>query len=103
MAAYAAAATLAQPTVHKIGKLGVLHGSIAITNYNSTRAAITAITGRFKGTPTVILGGVTTTGHIVIWDSGSVKAFDPAGTLGLQVANDVNIGSVGFVAVGVAP
>ncbi len=105
MAAYAATVTLAQPTVHKIGKLGVLRGSINVTNYNATKVAISAITSRFKGVPTVLLGGVSTGGHLVFWDpaTSAVKAFNPAGTLGAESADDLNVGSVAFVAVGVAP
>jgi len=105
MAAYAATVTLAQPTVHKIGKLGVLRGVIDVTNYNSTKVAIAAITSRFKGVPTVLLGGCSSGGHLVFWDAAtsSVKAFNPAGTLAQETANDLNVGTVPFTAIGVAP
>lgn len=113
MAAYAATVTLAQPTVKKIGGgMGLLRGTINITNYNPTLAALTAITSRFKGTPTVILGGTTTGGYGAAWipASSSVKLFEdneaaaytadqPFG----EPAADVVGGSVEFVAFGVAP
>lgn len=112
MAAYAATVTLAQPTVQKIGKLGVLRGTIDVTNYNPTLAAITAITSRFKGAPTVILGGITDNGYGVAWipASSSVKAFEDnenatylADVAFGEVAADVDVGAVPFVAFGVAP
>lgn len=105
MAAYAYTVTLDQPTVHKIGKLGVLRGVINVTNYNSTRAEITEITGRFKGNPTVLLGGASSGGHLVVWDtaSKSVKGFNPGGALGTESSNDTVVGTVPFTAFGVAP
>lgn len=105
MAAYAYTVTLDQPTVHKIGKLGVLRGQVNVTNYNSTKAEITEITSRFKGAPTVLLGGCSSGGHMVEWDEAakSVKAFNPGGALGTESSTDVNVGSVAFVAFGVAP
>lgn len=106
MAAYAATVTLGHPTVRKLPNgVGMLFGSVLVSNYNQAKVEITGITSRFKGAPSVILGGVTTTGHLVAWDtaSKSIKAFDPASTLGAEVANDVNIGTVSFAAVGIAP
>lgn len=105
MAAYAYTVTLDQPTVHKVGKLGVLRGQVNVTNYNAVKAQITEITGRFKGNPTVLMGGASSGGHLVEWDEAakSVKAFNPAGALGTETADDVNVGSVAFVAFGVAP
>lgn len=113
MAAYAATVTLAQPTVKKLSTgLGVLRGSIDLTNYNSTRAAITAITSRFKGTPTVIVGACTDNGYAVSWETDSLKAFyinegedgnAQAAGASTEVANDVDVGAVPFVAFGVAP
>jgi hypothetical protein len=112
MAAYAATVTLAQPTVHKIGKLGILRGTIDVTNYNPTLAAIVEITSRFKGAPTVLLGGTSSNGYGVAWipASSSVKAFEDnenatylADQAFGEVAADVAVGTVEFVAFGVAP
>lgn len=103
MAAYAATATLAAPKVTKIGGgLSMLAGSINLTNYNSTRAEITAITGRFKGTPIVVAEGVSSNGLGVRWDTASKSFKSYVFTTGVETANDVNVGSFNFIATGVA-
>lgn len=113
MAAYAATVTLSQLVIKKLPNgLAVLRGLVDVTNYNTARAEITGITGRFKGAPTVLLGGATDNGYIVAWDAAteSIKAWYPtqqtagAGNrAGVEVANDVDVGAVPFVAFGVAP
>jgi uncharacterized protein YodC (DUF2158 family) len=133
----------------KIGDSLVLYrGTIDLTNYNTTAAEITGITGKFKdGAPTVLLSGVSESGYLCHWDTTdkAVKAFYPtitgaahthavavtAGTAGdavtnnagvlestggqdlatetggaitaaagTEVANDVDVGTVEFIAVG---
>lgn len=106
MAAYASTVTLDMPKVNKMAggnALGMIMGLCNLTNYNSTRVEITAITGRIKGAPRVIAEGISSNGIGIRWDVAS-KAFKAyVLTTGAEVANDVNVGSFGFIAVGVAP
>lgn len=158
--AYTAAVTLKTPKVSKLSDRGLalLTGSVAVSVYDATKVEITAITGRFKGAPVVILGGVSSNGYLVAWDAtakaikawypraahthdilviGGTTATEPvaigpdavtlgkaaatnrtvagidyatkggvvstASAAGTEVANGVDLGSVQFVAVGVAP
>lgn len=106
MAAYAASATVSDVAAQVLAgtPLRVLRGRLDITNYNQTLAEIAAITKYFRTTPTVILGGVFEGGnHVGQWvpASKSVKVW--VTTTGAEVANDVNVGEVDFIAVGVAP
>lgn len=82
MAAYAATVTLDFPRPGPVGntKMGVLTGQINLTNYNTTLAEITGITGRFKSAPRVIVGGVSSNGYAVKWDptAKAVKAYRAA-------------------------
>lgn len=82
MAAYAATVTLRSPKVIKqLGGVGILFGSIDLTNYNATLAELTGITSKFKAaTLQVILGGVSDNGYIVAWDATAkaVKAWYPS-------------------------
>lgn len=81
MAAYAQTTTLPDLKAKKIAAtgLGILRGSIALSNYNSTLAEITEITGKFRSAPTVLLGAVSSLGYLVAWDTTSkaIKAFYP--------------------------
>lgn len=106
MAAYASSVSLADAVGQKInpGALRIIRGTLTVSNYNQTLAEITEITKYFRATPIVLLGGVFSGGnHVGQWDAAnkSVKAW--VTTTGAQVANDVNIGSVQFVAIGIAP
>lgn len=160
MAAYAATVTLPDIRAKKLAAtgLGILRGTINVTNYNQTLAEITALTGYFRSAPTVILGGLSSLGYSVAWDttSKSVKAWYPFGAhthdllfiggiaatepvviaggdtlgknaatnrtiagatsatkggvvtaattaAGVEVASDVNVGIVSFIAIGPAP
>lgn len=156
MGAYAATASLNLPNPVRIGssRVGVVFGSVNVTNYNTTLAEITGITGVFRSAPRVMLGGISSNGYLVKWDSTAkaVKAYKsplitasssaPTVTTGtnatttapvytnggvltqttgaagitgvqaptitvsgssaalIQVANDVNVGSVDFLAIG---
>jgi len=157
MAAYAATATLPDLKAKKLAGtgLGIVRGTVTLSNYNSTLAEITGITGMFRSAPTVILGAVSSLGYLVAWDTTSkaikafypmpahthtlhfattaaanavtaaanalrtgAAAFDVAGVAnasgeggvvnataipGAEVAADVNIGVISFVAFGPAP
>ena len=76
MAAYAATVTVPDVVAKKIAAtgLGILRGSVALSNYNSTLAEITGITNMFRSAPTVVAGGCSSNGYIVAWDTTS-KAF----------------------------
>lgn len=114
MAAYAATVTPADAVGQKLAgtPLRIVRGSVNITNYNPTLAEITGITKYFRTTPTVLLGGFSTNGYACSWVSASksIKCWEdnenasylPDVAFG-EPAADVNIGSVEFVAVGIAP
>lgn len=104
MAAYTSSVALddAGPIRMANSRHKIIRGILTISNYNQTLAEITGITKYFSGTPTVILGGVFSNGnHVGQWvpASKSVKAY--VTTTGSQVANDVNMGTVPFMAIGV--
>lgn len=106
MAAYAATITVDTPRANRIGNtnIGIISGTCNITNYNQTLAAITAITGKFSGGLRVVAEGASANGYVVTWNvAGSAfkawKEGDAAGAL-VQVANDVNVGTFNFIAMG---
>lgn len=106
MAAYASSVSVSDVAAQVVAgtPLRILRGRLTVSNYNSTLAEITGITKYFRTNPTVLLGGVFSGGnHVGQWvvASKSVKAW--VTTTGAEVANDVNIGNVDFVAIGVAP
>lgn len=114
MAAYAATVTPADAVAQVIAgtPLRVVRGSVNLSNYNTVLAEITGITKFFRTTPTVILGGASSNGYLVSWvaASKSIKAWrENANATYLQgpalgeAVTDTNIGSVDFVAIGVAP
>lgn len=160
MAAYAATVTVPDLKAKKLAAtgLGILRGTINLSNYNATLAEITGITNLFRSAPTVLLGGISTNGYLVAWDATAqavkawypTKAITPAGSVaagviavtagtagdavtnnagvlessggqdlavaaqaftgtavaaqaGTEVASDVDVGIVSFVAVGPAP
>lgn len=106
MAAYAATVTSAQPKAAAIGqqKLGVFAGSVNITNYNQTNAAITAITGKFR-TVIAVVAGITDEGYFLEWNAAntSFKAWKATGNAGAaeEVASDVDVGLAKFTAYGI--
>jgi hypothetical protein len=102
MAAYAATLTLAQRNAKAVYPgVGMVYGTINVTNYNSTLVEV-ALDTYFTSDPTVILGGATDAGYLVAWDttSKSVKAWDHLDTGVGEVANDTDIGAVSFIAIG---
>lgn len=151
MSAYAATIVTPMYRPLKIGNdLILFRGTVDVTNYNTTVAEITGITGKFfDGEPTVVLGGISDNGYLVSWDptDKGIKAWYPtktlaththaiavtAGTAGnavtdnsgvlessggedlvteagggitagasAEVANDVDVGLVQFIAIGLA-
>ncbi len=107
MAAYASTVTFTVDKAKKVDSvtgIGLLVGSVNVTNYNSTNVAITDITGKFKTTLGVV-AEVTDSGHILKWTGTSFKAYyadyDAVadGAL-IEVADDVDAGAANFIAVG---
>lgn len=82
MAAYAQTTVIDLRTSERLhlSRLAILYGTIDVTNYNTTLAEITGITSRFRGTPRVMLGGISTLGFMGTWiaASKSVKCFYPS-------------------------
>ena len=78
MAAYAVTVVVATTPVERIFKratrLYIAGGTCNITNYNSTRAEITGITGLFGTLYTVVCNGVTDEGYLCYWHVAD-KAF----------------------------
>lgn len=78
MAVYAATVTLDTPTPGRLGAsvMGVLSGTCNLTNYNSTLAEVTTITGKFRpnGKLRVVADGLSSNGYVVKWDVAG-KAF----------------------------
>lgn len=118
MAAFAQTTTLDQRLPSKMASQPgnkILSGLINITNYNTTTVEITDITKYFKTTPRVVLSGVSSLGYLVTWvpATKTVKAWYPTNAItsgtyvtsvaapGTEVANDVNVGTVNFIAIGV--
>lgn len=118
MAAYAA--TVTSPLRHavKVDNLdgvGLYFGRVDVTNYNQTVAEISDITGKFKNDPTVVLDPISSEGYGVRWNptSKSIEAFygvaasDQTPTADIdagpftEVATDVDVGEVNFVAYGI--
>lgn len=104
MAAYAQTTTIDQRVPFKVpGQPGykMITGSINLTNYNATLAEITAITGKFKAAPRVILEGISSGGHLVTWVAASKSVKALVSTTGAEAATDVNVGTINFIAIGV--
>jgi hypothetical protein len=108
MAAYALTVTLGDAVGQKLAgsPLRVVRGVANITNYNQTTVPeATDITGRFRGNPTVVCSGVSngTTKQLVRWSPADLGFRCYVPTTGAETATDVDVGSVDFLAFGVAP
>ena len=110
MAAYAVTVTFDQPMTERWGRtLAAITGVVDITNYNSTLAEITEITNRFKILRIVIPDGKSDAGYAFDWVPAS-KAFKvwqcdlSASVDGPEVecGDDVDVGEVQFLAIGIA-
>lgn len=117
MAAYAATVTSAMLRAVKMDQvvgIGMYVGKCDVTNYNTTLAEITGISGKFGTLLEVICTGVSDNGFIARWDTAakSIKAYYPTiasdqtptadivAAAGTEVAIDVDVGVVEFVAFG---
>lgn len=109
MAAYAATVVIKSRYHEKIGigKIGMIRGTIDVTNYNQTTAPITAITKHFRDEPTVIISSISTLGYGGTWldsTTDSVKCwnynYDASDGPAQQAASDTNCGVFDFVAFG---
>ncbi len=105
MAAYAQTTTLDQRIPFKVpGQPGykIITGSINLSNYNATLAEITTITSKFKsGAPRVILGGVSSGGHLVQWVTATKAVKAIVASTGVEAATDVDVGTINFMAMGI--
>ena len=106
MAAYAASVSSLMKRAVKIDAvmgIGIYAGRVNLTNYNSTLAEITGITGKFKSMIAVV-PGVAEGGDWLEWvhASGAFKAYVSNATTGVteEVAADVDVGEFDFVAIG---
>lgn len=110
MAAYAASVTLDQrKPVQLAGNPGLkmVTGVVDVTNYNSTLAEITGITGLFKTVHRVVLNALSDNGYAGHWvpASGAVKCYifdysNASDGPALELGADVDAGAFSFVAYG---
>lgn len=76
-------------------------GSVNVTNYNSTNATITEITGKFKQIVAVVPTGPTTLGYFLTWTGTSFKAWRAlTAAASTEAPNDTNVGACDFIAIG---
>ncbi len=105
MAVYAATVTLAIPHgVQVAPNINMIMGDVDITNYNNVLVALTDISSAFRGNYAVILNSISDNGYYVSWVavSNSIKAWQSlTADASTEVADDVDIGKVSFVAFGV--
>lgn len=106
MAAYAASVTSSMKRAVKIDQvtgIGIYTGRCDLTNYNTTLAEITAITGKFKSMISVV-AGIAEGGDWIEWSptDKSFKAYVSNATSGIteEVATDVDVGEFDFIAIG---
>ena len=98
--AYTATVTLDKPKVSRIAPgVGMISGRIALSSYHATLVAIAAITSRLKTVYSVI-PAVSSTGVLPTWidASSALKCYVP--NTGAEVANDVDCGTIDFIAIG---
>ncbi len=109
MAAYAATVTSAMRHAVKIDMVAGVNmyaGKIDLTNYNTTLAAITGISGKFRSVIAVI-ASTTDEGYILEWiaASNSFKAYrfdynNAADGPAIEAPTDTDIGAADFIAIG---
>ena len=81
--------------------LTLFAGTLNLTNYNSTNATITEITGKFKTLVAVVPTGPTSSGYFVTWTGTSFKAWRSlTAAASTEAPNDTAIGSVDYIAIG---
>lgn len=104
MAAYAYSASLDQTYSQKTGGnqgLRILTGTVDVTNYNTTQAAITEITSQFKHLYDVQLS-ISDNGFFGRWTGTSIEVWEATGNAGAAEEADVDddAGVFQFVAIG---
>lgn len=82
--------------------IGVFYGSVTISNYNSTNAAIAEITGKFKSLHRVVATSESSNGYRASWNgTSSFKCWRSlTAAADAQAPDDTNIGSFDYVAFG---
>lgn len=109
--AYTASVTLDLPKAERIGRrLGMITGTVNITEYNTTLVEITDITKHFEDTTigiTVNADGATDEGYVLSWSATdkALKAWQgdySTSTDGplTEVSNGTDVGAAKFIAVG---
>ena len=99
MSTYTSTVTTDEPVAKKLAATGkgIITGTINISVYSQTRLSV-GLSKFFRTDPTVLLGGSSSNGYIVSWDSTnkSVKAwypsggFTPTGTLAAVTSTSVS-------------
>jgi len=89
--------------------IAILMGTINITNYQQTKSPLTQITGQFDASAmpiSVRLDAVTSAGYHTRWDpaANAIRCYQSlTAAADTEVANGVNVGTVGFTAFGKSP
>lgn len=84
--------------------VGMVFGSITISNYNSTRVEIAEISKAFPSGLTVLTGGMSSNGYETVWDvaSKSIKCFyanpQAAGTISVLLKGGAAGTAIGYTA-----
>lgn len=101
MAVYAATTTLDIPHAERMSEnLGVTIGKCDITNYNQIGVENTVLTGQFQSIQRVITDGLSDNGYPVRWNTNDKCFHAYNSTTAAEVANDVDVGEVNFMAIG---
>lgn len=105
MATYTATVALDRPVPYSVSpSIAIVSGRITLSPYSQTKAAITAITGLFKGTFTLVPGGISSLGWATFWDPTNnwIQAFAPNGNAAAQTEapEGTNVGVITFLAFG---
>lgn len=101
MSAYAATVTALMKRAVKVDQvtgIGMYVGKCDVTNYNTTLAEITAITGKFRNLMQVICTTISDNGYMIRWDAvaNAFKAYYPTPAAATHVhAFIVGAGTIG--------
>lgn len=103
MAAYAHTTTIDQSHSERIeGRIGILTGTVNVTNYNSTNVAVSEISGQFHTLFGVHLD-ISDEGYGGQWTGTSIKCylFPTSAGPATELTDDVDAGLFNFVAFGI--
>lgn len=107
MTAYTATVTSKMKRAAKIDAItgfGMFVGRVNLTNYNTTLAELSEITGKFRDV-LVVIAGTAEGGDWLEWidASGSFKAHVSDSVTGIteEVTTDVDVGEFDFIAIGI--